>query len=121
ETDWQKAELLLDHAAELQPASPLLTPVRTKVANSKRNQIVAQYMSKAARAQADGDLQGALQEVGNGLFAYPGEPRLLELKSQIEARIQQIADERRRQQEREKEKARQLEIERQKELERKQR
>jgi eukaryotic-like serine/threonine-protein kinase len=121
ETDWQTAEMLLDHAAELQPASALLAPVRAKVANSKRNQMVGQYANKASRAQAAGDLQGALQEVGNGLFAYPGDARLLELKSQIEARIQQIAEERRRQQELEKEKARQLEIERQKEAERRQR
>lgn len=121
ESDWQMADMLADHAAQLQPASPLLAPVKAKIANSKRNQIVSQYADKAKRAQVAGDLQAALQEIGSGLFAYPGEPRLLDLKTQIETRVQQVAEERRRQQELEKEKARQAEIERQKDVERRQR
>lgn len=120
ETDWQSAEMLADHVAELQPTASMLIPVRAKIAASKRNQIVSQCADRAARAQAAGDLQGALQELASGLLAYPGEPSLLLLKTQSEARIQEIAEEQRRQQELEKERQRQLEIERQKELERRQ-
>jgi eukaryotic-like serine/threonine-protein kinase len=117
EVDCPSAEMLLARAAQIQPNSPLLSPLRARIENQKREQIIEQHMTAAVRAQSSGDLQGALRQLERGLSVYPKEPRLSQVKSDIQTRLRQLEEERQRQQEAEKERARQVEVDRQRQVE----
>jgi eukaryotic-like serine/threonine-protein kinase len=110
------AEMLLARAAKLQPTSPLLSPLKARIEHYKREQIIEEYMTSAVRAQSGGDLQGAVRVLEKGLLAYPNEPRLSQVKNDIELRLRQLEAKRQQQQELEKERARQVELDRQRDL-----
>ena len=113
EVDCPSAEMLLAQVAEIQPNSPLLSPLKARIEKQKQEQTIEQHMTAAVRAQSSGDLQGALGHLNQGLAAYPNEPRLLQLKGGIETRVRQLEVERQAQQKAEKERARQAEVEQQ--------
>jgi eukaryotic-like serine/threonine-protein kinase len=115
--DCASAEMLLKRAAEIQPESPLLSALRARIESHKREQVIQQHMTAAVSAQSRGDLQGALRQLERGLSAYPNEPRLLQVKGDIEVRWRQLAEERQQQREAEKERVRQAELERQRQIE----
>jgi eukaryotic-like serine/threonine-protein kinase len=119
EVDCPSAEMLLARVAEIQPNSPLLSPLRARIENQKRDQAIEQHMTAAVHAQSDGDLQGALSHLQRGLSAYPNEPRLLQVKGDIETRLRQLEAEQQAQQKAEKEQARQAELEQQRQLKQK--
>ena len=113
EVDCPSAEMLLARVAEIQPNSPLLSPLKARIEKHKQEQTIEQHMTAAVRAQSSGDLQGALSHLNQGLAVYPNEPRLLQLKGGIETRVRQLEVERQAQQKAEKERARQAEVEQQ--------
>jgi len=113
EVDCPSAEMLLARVAEIQPNSPLLSPLKARIEKHKQEQTIEQHMTAAVRAQSSGDLQGALSHLNQGLAVYPNEPRLLQLKGGIETRVRQLEVERQAQQKAEKERARQAELEQQ--------
>jgi eukaryotic-like serine/threonine-protein kinase len=113
EVDCPSAEMLLAQVAEIQPNSPLLSPLKARIEKHKQEQTIEQHMTTAVRAQSSGDLQGALTHLNQGLAVYPNEPRLLQLKGSIENRVRQLEIEREAQQKAEKERARQAEVEQQ--------
>src|SRR6201993_379677 len=113
EVDCPSAEMLLARVAEIQPNSPLLSPLKARLEKHKQEQTIEQHMTAAVRAQSSGDLQGALSHLNQGLAVYPNEPRLLQLKGGIETRVRQLEVERQAQQKAEKERARQAEVEQQ--------
>ena len=113
EVDCPSAEMLLARVAEIQPNSPLLSPLKARIEKHKQEQTIEQHMTAAVRAQSSGDLQGALSHLNQGLAVYPNEPRLLQLKGGIETRVRQLEVERQAQQRAEKERARQAEVEQQ--------
>src|SRR5438270_703047 len=113
EVDCPSAEMLLARVAEIQPNSPLLSPLKARIEKHKQELTIEQHMTAAVRAQSSGDLQGALSHLNQGLAVYPNEPRLLQLKGGIETRVRQLEVERQAQQRAEKERARQAELEQQ--------
>jgi len=113
EVDCPSAEMLLARVAEIQPNSPLLSPLKARIEKHKQEQTIEQHMTAAVGAQSSGDLQGALSHLNQGLAVYPNEPRLLQLKGGIETRVRQLEIERQAQQKAEKERARQAEVEQQ--------
>jgi serine/threonine protein kinase len=117
EADWQAAEMLLAQATEVESTSPLLSPLRSRIENQKREQNIERFLTAAVRTQSGGDLQGAVRELERGLSEYPGESRLTQIKHDVETRLRQLEEERQRQREAEKERARQLELERQRQAE----
>ena len=119
EVDYPSAEMLLARAAEIQPNSPLLSPLRTRIENQKRDQVIEQHMTAAVRAQSDGDLQGALRHLEQGLSAYPKESRLLQLRGDIETRLRKFEGEQKAQRKAEQERTRQAELEKQRQLQQK--
>ena len=119
EADCRSAEMLLARVAEIQPNSPLLSPLRARIEHQKREHGIEQHMTAAVRAQSGGDLQGALRHLGQGLSAYPNEPSLLQVKGDIETRLRQLEAEQQAQQKAETERARQAELEQQRRLKQK--
>jgi tetratricopeptide (TPR) repeat protein len=119
EMDCPSAEMLLARVAEIQPNSPLLSPLRARIENQKREQVIEQHMTAAVRAQSGGDLQGALGHLERGLSVNPNEPRLLQVKGDIETRLHQLEAEQQAQRKAEKERARQAELEQQRQIKQK--
>jgi hypothetical protein len=113
EVDCPSAEMLLARVAEIQPNSPLLSPLKTRIENQKRERTIDQHMTAAVRAQSDGDLQAALRHLDEGLSVYPKEPRLLQVKGDIQTRMRQLEAERQAQRKAEQEHARQVELDQQ--------
>jgi eukaryotic-like serine/threonine-protein kinase len=123
-TDWHSANSLLPTAEKLACDSALLNALQERVEERKKEQLVTQYLANARSAQQSGDWQSSLRQINNGLSAYPKDPQLLRVKSEIETRLREFEQERLRQQELEKQRElqrkRELEEKRQRELEREQ-
>ena len=117
DVDWQAAEMLLAQAAGQQPASPLLAPLRNRIHNQKREQDVERHLTTAVRSQSGGDLEGAVRELDRGLSQYPDEPRLAQVKKDVESRLRQLEEERQGKREAQEERARQSALERQRQIE----
>ncbi len=100
-SDIEVAGMLLAEATRVQPQSPLLGPLKSKIQDHKRELLLEQCASAAARARKAGDLAGALRELDRGLSKYPDEPQLLEQREEIEkqAHKQEEAESRAREQE----------------------
>jgi len=113
DVDCPSAEMLLARVAEIQPNSPLLSPLKARIESQKREQTIEQHMTAAVRAQSSGDLQGALGHLNQGLAVYPNEPRLLQVKGDLETRLRQRETEQEAQRREEKERARKAEVEQQ--------
>jgi hypothetical protein len=93
QSDGESSELLAAEAARLQPDSPLLMAVRSRIEAKKRAQFTEQCMSAATRCLSTCDWDGALRSVDRGLAALPNEARLLESKARIEGEISRRAEE----------------------------
>jgi len=119
EVDCPSAEMLLARVAEIQPNSPLLSPLRARIESQKREQVIEQHMTAAVRAQSGGDFEGALRHLVQGLSTYPNEPRLLQIKGDIETRLRQLEAERQAQQKADNERTRQAELEKQRQIKQK--
>ncbi|HEX9111159.1 MAG TPA: hypothetical protein VF845_06735 [Terriglobales bacterium] len=117
DVDCPAAEMLLARAAQIQPNSPLLSALRAHIENQKREQMIEQHITAAVREQSGGDWQGALRQLEQGLSVYPNEPRLSQVKRDIETRLRQLEEEQQGRREAEKERARQVELERQRQIE----
>ena len=92
-SDCESSEILIAEAARVEPDSPLLGPVRSRIEAHKRAHLTGQCLSSAQRFQAAGDWQGALRSLDRGLAVYPKEAKLLESKEQIETQIRKREDE----------------------------
>jgi len=95
QSDCQSAEMLVDQAIRVQPESPLLGPVKTRIENRKREHLTEQCLNDALRCQRAGDSQGALRALDRGLSALPSELRLLECRQQLENQMRKREDEQR--------------------------
>jgi serine/threonine protein kinase len=86
-SDCESSEMLLSEATRVEPGSPLLEPVRTRIEERKHALHTEQCLNAAQRCRSTGDRQGALRSLDRGLAAYPNEPRLMEARSRIEGEI----------------------------------
>jgi serine/threonine-protein kinase len=80
DTDWQGSAALLQQALALDPDFAPAKGLRVLVSDRQREESVGARVAEARKAQAAGDLEGALAEVQKGLSAYPHEPRLTQLQ-----------------------------------------
>jgi eukaryotic-like serine/threonine-protein kinase len=103
QSDGESSEMLVAEAARVEPESPLLNAVRSKIETWKRGQFIEQCLSAARRCLSAGDWQGALRSLDRGLAAYPTEPRLLERKERLEGEIRRRDEESRAKELRERE------------------
>jgi eukaryotic-like serine/threonine-protein kinase len=99
-TDWRAAELLLTKLGELQPNYPGSAQVSIKIAERRREEVVAQCLEKAKRAQAAGDLRGALSELTEGLATYADDSRLSDLDQILCGQIREEEEKAQREKER---------------------
>jgi serine/threonine-protein kinase len=79
ETDWRAAEPLIQEALELDPSHSLAKSLRTLTQDRKREEFIQLCVTQARRAQAQGDIGGALAQVQEALTSSPTDPRLSQL------------------------------------------
>ena len=79
ETDWRAAEPLLQEALDVDPSHSLAKSLRTLAQDRKREEFIELCVAQARRAQARGDIGGALAQVQEGLTSSPTDPRLSQL------------------------------------------
>ncbi|MEB2361550.1 MAG: protein kinase [Bryobacterales bacterium] len=81
--DWRAAEPLVQEALEMDPANAVAQSLQSLIADSRRQEDVNDCISRARELQANNDVKAALFVVENALEAYPGEMRLLQLRSTL--------------------------------------
>jgi hypothetical protein len=69
---------------ELEPKHALAQSLASRIADRKRDDFIAWCLSQSRRLQTDGDVDGALAVAGQGLGAYPNEPRLQQLQATLQ-------------------------------------
>jgi serine/threonine-protein kinase len=79
ETDWRAAEPLIQEALEIDPGHSLAKSLRTLAQDRKREEFIQLCVAQARRAQAQGDIGGALAQVQEALTTSPTDPRLSQL------------------------------------------
>ena len=95
-SDLDAAEMLLGEAVRVQPGSPLLGPLKSKVQDHRRERMIEECSKAAAQARAAGDLAGALQHVDRVLSKYPDEPTLVRQRDEIQKQARKVEEEQRR-------------------------
>ena len=93
ETDWLEAETLTNQALKLNPAHPTAKTILSLIVARKETSSVEDWVSRARKLQASGDLFAALAWVAEGLAVHPHDPKLLLIQDEI----QRDQDARRRQ------------------------
>lgn len=89
ETDWRAAEPLLQQALDLDPGHALAKSLRTLAQDRKREEFIELCVAQARRAQAKGDISGALTQVQQGLTSYANDPRLSQVYSTLSKEFQE--------------------------------
>ena len=84
ESDPDSAESILKELLALEPNHPGAASLTTQLADRKREGFLTWCLSQARRLQTEGDVDGALAVVNQGLETYPNEPRLHQLRSSLE-------------------------------------
>ena len=79
DTDWRAAEPLIQEALDLDPGHGLAKSLRTLAQDHKKEEFIQLCVTQARRAQAQGDLSGALTQVKDALTSHPTDPRLSQL------------------------------------------
>ncbi len=79
ETDWRAAEPLLQEALSLDPSHSRAKSLYSLAQDRKREELIQVCVAQARRAQASGDIGGALKQVQQGLTSYASDPRLSQL------------------------------------------
>jgi serine/threonine-protein kinase len=83
DTDWRAAEPLIQEALDLDPGHGLAKSLRTLAQDRKKEEFIQLCVTQARRAQAQGDISGALTQVKEGLTTHPTDPRLSQLYSTL--------------------------------------
>ena len=84
ETDWLEAETLTNQALDLNPAHPTAKTIRGLIVDQKTNSSVEDWVARAHKLQASGDLFAALAWVAEGLAVHPDNPKLLQIHDAIQ-------------------------------------
>jgi serine/threonine-protein kinase len=79
DTDWRAADPLIQEALELDPGHGLAKSLRTLAQDRKKEEFIQLCVTQARRAQAQGDLSGALTQIKDALTSHPTDPRLSQL------------------------------------------
>ncbi|MFZ0417436.1 MAG: hypothetical protein WAM04_04990 [Candidatus Sulfotelmatobacter sp.] len=84
ETDWLEAEMLTNQALDLNPAHPTAKTIRSLIVDQKKTSSVEDWVARARKLQASGDLFAALAWVAEGLAVHPDAPKLLQIQDAIQ-------------------------------------
>ena len=84
ETDWLEAETLTNQALDLNPAHPTAKTIRNLIVDQKKTSSVEDWVARAHKLQASGDLFAALAWVAEGLAVHPDAPKLLQIHDAIQ-------------------------------------
>jgi len=84
DTEWEAADGAVREVLELEPKHALAQSLASRIADRKRDDFIAWCLSQSRRLQTDGDIEGALAVAGQGLGAYPNEPRLQQLQATLQ-------------------------------------
>jgi hypothetical protein len=84
ETDWLAAETLTKQALDLNSAHPMAKTIRSLIEDQQKASSVEDWVSRARKLQASGDLFAALAWVAEGLAVHPNDPKLLEILDAIQ-------------------------------------
>ena len=84
DSEWEAADATLREVLELEPKHALAQSLASRITGRKRDDFISWCLSQARRLQTDGDIEGALAVAGQGLGAYPNEPRLQQLLATLE-------------------------------------
>ena len=93
ETDWLEAETLTNQALVLNPTHPPAKSILSLIVSRKETSSVEDWVSRARKLQASGDLFATLAWVAEGLAVHPHDPKLLLIQDEV----QRDQDARRRQ------------------------
>lgn len=96
DSDWRKAETLVAEALDLDPDNAAARSVRALTQDRKRDEAVAQAFLAARDLRAAGNLEGALAQAEQALLAWPGEPRLVQLRDILSRELEQAREAQRR-------------------------
>ena len=89
-----------DEPQLLQRKQALEAQLRAAEAARQREKQIVEHEQSAQRLHSAGDLQGSLTRVKQGLSEFPGEPRLLRLKTVVDKSITEAEELKRREEER---------------------
>ncbi len=84
DSDWEAADGAVREVLELEPKHALAQSLASRISDRKRDDFIAWCLSQSRRLQTDGDIEGALAVAGQGLDAYPNEPRLQQLQATLQ-------------------------------------
>jgi serine/threonine protein kinase/predicted Zn-dependent protease len=83
DSDWDSADAFVQEVLQLEPNHPPAQSLAARISDRKREDFVAWCLAQARRMQTDGDIDGALAVVAQGLDTYPNEPRLQQLQATL--------------------------------------
>jgi serine/threonine-protein kinase len=84
DSEWEAADGAVREVLELEPKHALAQSLASRIADRKRDDFIAWCLSQSRRLQTEGDIEGALAVAGQGLGAYPNEPRLQQLQATLQ-------------------------------------
>jgi tetratricopeptide (TPR) repeat protein len=84
ETDWLEAETLTNQALALNRAHPTAKTILSRIVARKETSSVEDWVSRARKLQASGDLFATLAWVAEGLAVHPHDPKLLLIQDEIQ-------------------------------------
>jgi Flp pilus assembly protein TadD len=84
ESDWLEAETLTNQALALNPAHPTAKTIHSLIVDQKKTSSVEDWVTRARKLQASGDLFAALAWVAEGLAVHPDDPKLLQIHEAIQ-------------------------------------
>jgi serine/threonine protein kinase len=84
DSNWKRAEPLIQSALELDPTHPQARSVSTLIADRKRDEAIDQCINRARQLQAQNDVAGALKAIEQLLLLYPTSTRLLQLRTTLQ-------------------------------------
>ncbi len=84
DSDWDSADAFVQEVLQLEPNHPPAQSLAARISDRKREDFVAWCLAQARRMQTDGDIDGALAVVAQGLDTYPNEPRLQQLQATLQ-------------------------------------
>jgi serine/threonine protein kinase len=83
DTDWDSAGGFVQEVLQLEPNHAPAQSLAARIADRKREGFVAWCLAQARRMQTDGEIDGALGVVAQGLGTYPNEQRLQQLQATL--------------------------------------
>ena len=90
--EWQAADELARRALVLDSSNAQAKSLRALALDRKREQFVDNSVAQARRLQGDGDLEGALQLVEQGLAEFPRDTRLTQLRATLRKAVADAAE-----------------------------